>query len=345
MNEIVDIESKVKEMLLLADEAIASANNLQLLEQVRVEFLGKKSHITQIGKLLSSCPASMRPTLGATINHAKLHLRDVVERKQKYLREQAVQRQLNDETLDVSLPGRHPFIGRSHPVMAIMERAIGLLQSIGFSVHEGLEIEDFYHNFEALNIPKHHPALSMQDTFYLEYDNRLLRTQTSSGQIHVLENKKPPVRVITPGKVYRRDSDPTHTPMFHQLEALVVDVDCHFSQLKQLLNEFLSALFKKDLQLRFRPSYFPFTEPSAEVDIQCHICQGQGCALCKQSGWIEVLGCGMVHPNVLKNVNIDPAIYNGYAFGLGIDRIAMLYYGINDLRLLFENDIRFLGQF
>lgn len=345
MNDMVNMENQIKDMLLLADEAIATANDLQSLEQVRVQFLGKKSHITRIGKLLPNCPTQERPALGTAINQAKVHLRSCMDAKRKHLYQAAINQQLEDETLDVSLPGRQESLGRSHPVTTIMERAIGLLQSIGFSVHEGLEIEDYYHNFEALNIPEHHPALSMQDTFYINHDNRLLRTQTSCGQIHVLENQNPPVRVITPGKVYRRDSDPTHTPMFHQLEALVVDVDCHFSQLKLLLNEFLSALLKKDLQLRFRPSYFPFTEPSAEVDIQCHLCQGKGCSLCKQTGWIEVLGCGMVHPQVLKNVNVDPQVYNGYAFGLGIDRIAMLYYGIDDLRLLFESDVRFLRQF
>ena len=344
MSKVVDVKNEISDVLAEAEKMLGQIDSLQDLEVVRVKFLGKKSPITAMGKHLATCDPQLRPELGAALNQAKERLKDLISARQMILNDLALDLQLQSETLDVSLPGRGQKLGSLHPVSSMMHRAIQILQSIGFSVHEGHEIEDYYHNFEALNIPKHHPALSMHDTFYGDFDQRLLRTQTSCGQIHVLENQSPPVRVITPGKVYRRDSDPTHTPMFHQLEGLVVDLDCHFSQLKSLIHQFLSALLRKDIHLRFRPSYFPFTEPSAEVDLQCHKCRGKGCALCKNTGWLEVLGCGMVHPQVLENVGVDPAVYNGYAFGLGIDRIAMLYYEIDDLRLLFENDVRFLNQ-
>jgi len=283
--------------------------------------------------------------VGAEINKAKKAIQEALDGRKAQFEAAAIERQLHDETVDVTLAGRHALVGGIHPVNRTLERITSYFSQIGFSVEEGPEVEDDYHNFEALNIPGHHPARAMHDTFYFGNGN-LLRTHTSPVQIRTMEKSKPPVRIIAPGRVYRCDSDLTHTPMFHQVEGLLVDKSTSFADLKGVLDEFLKHFFENDqLAVRFRPSYFPFTEPSAEVDIECVICSGKGCRVCKNSGWLEILGSGMVHPNVLESVGIDSEEYTGYAFGMGVERMTMLRYGVNDLRLFFENDLRFLRQF
>ena len=265
-------------------------------------------------------------------------------RRRAVLDAENLAQQLAGETIDVTLPGRGQDIGGLHPVTRVRRRIEQIFRNAGFTIADGPEIEDDWHNFEALNIPSNHPARAMHDTFYFG-DGRLLRTHTSPVQVRVMQEQKPPLRIIAPGRVYRCDSDMTHTPMFHQVEGLVVDEGISFANLKSVLHEFMKALFEKDVKMRLRPSYFPFTEPSAEVDISCVSCGGSGCRVCKQTGWVEVAGCGVVHPNVLRAVNIDPERYTGYAFGMGIDRLTMLRYNVNDIRLYFENDLRFLRQF
>lgn len=283
--------------------------------------------------------------MGQAVNDAKQQVQRAIEGRVEFLQSQAVQEQLAQERIDVTLPGRNQSVGTEHPVTRTVERMLAIFHSMGFEVAEGPDIETEYYNFEALNIPQHHPARAMHDTFYLKDLAGVLRTHTSPVQIRHMEDHELPIRVIAPGRVYRCDSDVTHTPMFHQLEGLLVDKDVSFAHLKGMLNEFLNQFFERDVQTRFRPSYFPFTEPSAEVDIQCVNCQGQGCRICSSTGWLEVLGCGMVHPNVFQHVNVDSQVYSGFAFGMGIDRFAMLRYGVDDLRLFFENDQRFLSQF
>jgi phenylalanyl-tRNA synthetase alpha chain len=267
-----------------------------------------------------------------------------LEARKSVLEASELEERLKRETIDVTLPGRGQRTGGLHPVTLTLRRISQLFKNIGFDIVEGPEVEDDYHNFEALNIPAHHPARAMHDTFYFD-EHTLLRTHTSPVQVRIMETQSPPLRVIAPGRVYRCDSDLTHTPMFHQVEGVVVDRDVSFADLKGILYEFLTLFFEKDMQVRFRPSYFPFTEPSAEVDIECVMCGGEGCRVCKQTGWLEVMGCGMIHPRVFEFVKIDPERYTGFAFGLGVERLAMLRYGINDLRLFFENDLRFLSQF
>lgn len=327
-----------------AKSSIHSANDLQSVEHLRVKYLGKKGHLTELMKEVTSAPVEQRPALGKEINVAKRDIQEWLNTQISVLQQKALDEKLSKETIDITLPGRGQSQGSRHPVARVRERCVELFKTLGFVVKEGPEIEDELHNFEALNIPSHHPARSSVDTFYFG-DGRLLRTHTSSVQIRVMSQEKPPFRMITPGRVYRRDSDPTHTPMFHQLEALVVSKTATFAELKGLLQDFFMRFFEKELRVRFRPSYFPFTEPSAEVDIEHIACSGKGCRICKNSGFIEVMGCGMVNPNVLRNMNIDPDEYIGYAFGLGLDRMAMLRYNIDDLRSLFENDLRFLEQF
>ncbi|HHH46450.1 MAG TPA: phenylalanine--tRNA ligase subunit alpha, partial [Thiotrichales bacterium] len=278
------------------------------------------------------------------INQAKQALQQAIESRRDTLAREALERRLVEERVDVTLPGRRRPAGGWHPVTRTLQRIESLFSQLGFEVAEGPEIEDDFHNFEALNIPPHHPARAMHDTFYLE-DGHVLRTHTSPVQIRVMEQTRPPLRIIAPGRVYRCDSDVTHTPMFHQVEGLMVDTDVSFADLKGVLDEFLRRFFERDLAVRFRPSYFPFTEPSAEVDIQCVMCGGEGCRVCGHSGWLEVLGCGMVHPKVFEHVGIDNEAWTGFAFGMGVERLAMLRYGVNDLRLFFENDLRFLAQF
>jgi phenylalanyl-tRNA synthetase alpha chain len=327
-----------------AQQAIDHASDISALDQLRVEYLGKKGHLTELLKSVSSLPVDQRPQAGQEVNRIKGELFRAIESRLTVLQAQALEVKLASERKDVTLPGRLQATGSLHPVTQMKQKMIQFFVQQGFDVVEGPEIETDFHNFEALNIPDHHPARAMHDTFYFAAD-RLLRTHTSPVQIRSMLESKPPFRLIAPGKVYRCDSDLTHTPMFHQIEGLYVDEQVTFAQLKGTLQAFLTALFEAEVQVRFRPSYFPFTEPSAEVDMSCARCQGQGCRLCKFTGWIEVGGCGMVHPAVLKAVHVDPEQYQGWAFGMGIDRLAMLYFGMDDLRALFENDLDFLSQF
>jgi len=335
----------LKELEEQALNEVAGAETPLRLDEVRVHYLGKKGLLTQQLKQLGKLPAGERPAAGQEINKTKQLVQQAIEIRRQALQDAALDEQLASESIDVTLPGRGEFPGGLHPVTRTMKRIEALFTSLGFTVAEGPEIEDDYHNFEALNIPEHHPARAMHDTFYFDA-HTLLRTHTSPVQVRVMETHQPPLRIIAPGRVYRCDSDLTHTPMFHQVEGLLVDENVSFANLKGMLNDFLRHFFEReDLAVRFRPSYFPFTEPSAEVDIQCVMCAGDGCRVCGQSGWIEVLGCGMVHPKVFEHVGIDNERYTGLAFGIGIERMAMLRYGVNDLRLFFENDLGFLAQF
>jgi len=332
----------------LADEArtaIGGASDGAALEQLRVDYLGKKGRITALLKGLGQLSPEERPAAGARINVVKEELQALIARRRAELEGEAIAARLASERIDVTLPGRGQSNGGVHPITRTMERMEDFFTAVGFEVVEGPEIEDDYHNFEALNIPAHHPARAMHDTFYVD-EQTVLRTHTSPVQVRVMENREPPLRIICPGRVYRCDSDLTHTPMFHQVEGLLIDEQSSFSDLKGLIGEFLRRFFEREaLDVRFRPSYFPFTEPSAEVDIQCVNCGGSGCRVCSQTGWIEVMGCGMVHPRVFEYSGIDPERWSGFAFGMGVERLAMLRYGVNDLRLFFDNDLRFLEQF
>jgi len=337
--------SDIEQLLEEAGSSLAACNDVAALDELRVQYLGKKGLFTERLKSLGKLSAEERPKAGQAINAAKRSFQQQLEERKAQLEQAAIQAQLVAETVDVTLPGRGLEPGGLHPVTITMRRIASLFEGMGFEVAEGPEIEDDFHNFEALNIPAHHPARAMHDTFYFDA-HRLLRTHTSPVQVRTMESSEPPLRIIAPGRVYRCDSDLTHTPMFHQIEGLFIDHNVSFSDLKGTLVDFMRHFFEKDdLQLRFRPSYFPFTEPSAEVDIQCVMCEGEGCRVCSHTGWLEVLGCGMVHPNVLQHVNINTEDWTGYAFGLGVERLAMLRYGVNDLRLFFENDLRFLKQF
>ena len=327
-----------------AKAAIEAAGDGAALEQLRVDFLGKKGQITALLKGLGKLSAEERPAAGAQINVVKQELQDLIGQRKTALESAAVEAQLAAETIDVSLPGRGQSTGGIHPVTRTMERMEAFFSAIGFDVVEGPEIEDDYHNFEALNIPAHHPARAMHDTFYVD-EHTVLRTHTSPVQVRVMESQEPPLKIICPGRVYRCDSDLTHTPMFHQVEGLLIDEHSSFADLKGVIEAFLREFFEKELEVRFRPSYFPFTEPSAEVDIQCVNCGGSGCRVCSQTGWLEVMGCGMVHPKVFEYSGIDTEKYTGFAFGMGVERLVMLRYGVNDLRLFFDNDLRFLEQF
>ena len=327
-----------------AKTAIAAAEDGAALEQLRVDYLGKKGRITGLLKGLGKLSAQERPKAGALINVVKQELQELIGARKSALDSVAVEAQLAAETIDVTLPGRGQSTGGIHPVTRTMERMEDFFSAIGFDVVEGPEIEDDYHNFEALNIPAHHPARAMHDTFYVD-EHTVLRTHTSPVQVRVMENQEPPLRIICPGRVYRCDSDLTHTPMFHQVEGLLIDEHSSFADLKGLIEDFLRVFFERELDVRFRPSYFPFTEPSAEVDIQCVNCAGVGCRVCSHTGWLEIMGCGMVHPKVFEYSNIDTEKYSGFAFGMGVERLAMLRYGVNDLRLFFDNDLRFLEQF
>ena len=323
---------------------VDSCSALAALEECRVRWLGKKGGLTEQLKALGALPASERPAAGARINEAKVRVQDAIEARRAELERMEDEGRLASGRIDVTLPGRGEQRGALHPVTRARLRIEALFRSAGFDVAQGPEIEDDFHNFAALNIPADHPARAMHDTFYFA-DGRLLRTHTSPVQIRALLERGAPLAVIAPGRVYRSDADVTHSPMFHQLEALVVDENISFANLKAILHGFIEAFFERDLAMRLRPSYFPFTEPSAEVDMSCVFCNGAGCRICKHTGWLEILGCGMVHPNVLKASGVDPERYTGYAFGAGIDRLAMLRYGVNDMRLFFENDLRFLEQF
>ncbi len=321
-----------------AEGAVSAAGDLAVLDDIRVKYLGKKGILTERLKGISSLPAAERPQAGQAINAAKQSLAGTIDARKSQLQAQTLDRLLEEQRVDVTLPGRGQQRGSLHPITQTLARIEKLFASAGFAVAEGPEIEDDYHNFEALNIPAHHPARAMQDTFYFD-DGLLLRTHTSNVQIRYMSKHKPPLRVIAPGRVYRCDYDQTHSPMFHQVEGLMVDENVTLADLKGILAAFMRAFFEQEtLEMRFRPSYFPFTEPSAEMDIRLPTEHGI-------SGWLEVLGCGMVHPNVLDNVGVDNERYTGFAFGMGVERLAMLRYGINDLRLFYENDLQFLKQF
>lgn len=344
MAELASQLQALEDITAAARQAVADANDNRALDDVRVEYLGKKGKITAYLKQLGNVGVEERPVIGKSVNLAKQEVTGLVEQRGKALSQAAMEAALKAETVDVTLPGRSSEVGGLHPVTRTLQRIERYFRNIGFDVAEGPEIEDSHHNFTALNIPETHPARAMHDTFYFDAD-KLLRTHTSPVQIRVMEEQQPPLRLIAPGRVYRCDSDLTHTPMFHQVEGLMVDQNISFTDLKGVLSDFLQAFFEKPLKVRFRPSYFPFTEPSAEADIECVICGGEGCRVCSHTGWIEILGCGMVHPNVFEHVNIDSEKYLGFAFGLGVERMAMLRYGVNDLRLFFDNDLRFLKQF
>jgi phenylalanyl-tRNA synthetase alpha chain len=325
-------------------EELKSVKNLADLANIKVKYLGKKGIITSELKSLSKIPLQERPLHGKKINEIKQFIENELDLKGSGLKQEELQRQLLSESLDITMSGKFVPFGREHPINKTLAEITDIFIKMGFSVEEGPEVETDYYNFEALNIPKEHPARDMQDTFYISEDI-VLRTHTSPVQVRVMEKRKPPVRFIAPGKVYRCDADITHTPMFHQIEGLMVDKGITFSNLKGILEAFLHRMFGADTSIRFRPSFFPFTEPSAEVDIGCILCNGSGCRVCKGSGWLEILGAGMVNPKVFENVGYDAGEYSGFAFGMGIERIAMLKYSIDDIRLFFENDIRFLRQF
>lgn len=325
--------SDIVELVICAKTAINNAQDISALEAIRVEYLGKKGHLTLQMTSLRDLPADRRPAAGQIINQAKQDVQAALQARKSSLELTLLNTRLSEEIIDVSLPGRSNQNGGLHPVTRTIDRITHFFTGLGFTVVTGPEIEDDYHNFDALNIPSHHPARADHDTFWLD-STRLLRTQTSGVQIRTMRNQSPPMRIIAPGRVYRNDYDQTHTPMFHQMEGLIVDQNVTFAHLKAVLHDFLNHFFEQEQQIRFRPSYFPFTEPSAEVDV-----------MGKNGKWLEVLGCGMVHPNVLSNVGIDSDLFSGFAFGMGIERLTMLRYGVTDLRAFFENDLRFLKQF
>ncbi len=336
-----------QELTALKEEALEKISQIkdrQTLERIKAEFLGKKGKLKNILKTLGKLEPEERKEIGKIANTIKEFLEEKLKEKESQLKESALQEKLEKEKIDVTLPSSWIDVGASHPVRSVLIEISHIFLSMGFSIEEGPEVEYEEYNFDMLNIPKDHPARDMQDTFFLN-NGMLLRTHTSPVQIRTMLKKKPPIAIIAPGRVYRKDADPTHSPMFHQIEGLMVDTDVTFKDLKGILKIFLENIFGKNVPIRFRPSYFPFTEPSAEVDIGCTVCGGKGCRVCKDTGWLEILGCGMVDPNVFKAVNIDPEKYTGFAFGLGIERIAMLKYQINDIRILFENNMKFNSQF
>jgi len=341
---MTDLLQDLDPLLASARAEISHSASLADLDSIRVRLLGKNGEVTARLKLLGSLDPEARRAAGAKINVVKDALQAALEARKEVLDAEQLAQKLASDAIDVTLPGRGQHTGGMHPVSRARRRIETIFRNAGFMVADGPEIEDEWHNFEALNIPANHPARAMHDTFYFP-DGKLLRTHTSPVQIRVMETQAPPIRVIVPGRVYRSDSDMTHTPMFHQVEGLVVDEGISFANLKAMLLGFMRAFFEKDVNIRLRPSYFPFTEPSAELDVSCVSCGGNGCRVCKNTGWLEVGGCGVVHPNVLRAVNLDTERYTGYAFGMGIDRMAMLRYKVNDLRMFFENDLRVLKQF
>ena len=329
----------------LALKAIEEAEDQQGLENLRVKYLGKKGELTAILKQMGKLSPEERPIMGQLANDVRAAIEETFTKKAAHLKEALLEQRLKRETIDVTLPGKHKELGSKHPLSIVLDEIKEIFVGMGFDIVEGPEVESDYYNFEALNIPKNHPARDTQDTFYIN-ENVVLRTQTSPVQIRTMENREPPIRIISPGRVYRSDAvDATHSPLFHQIEGLVVDKGITFADLKGTLEQFAKELFGPETKTKFRPHHFPFTEPSAEVDVSCFKCGGKGCRFCKGSGWIEILGCGMVHPHVLEMCGIDPEEYTGFAFGVGLERIALLKYEIDDMRLLYENDTRFLKQF
>ena len=326
-------------------DAINAAQNPQDIDAVRVKYLGKKGELTAILKQMGGLPAEERPKMGQLVNQAKAELEAVLEEKNNEMKAKATEEKLKAETIDITMPAKTSKIGKLHPLNTVLNDMIDIFQSMGFDVLDGPEVETDHYNFECLNVPADHPARDMQDTFYLG-EGLLLRTQTSAAQIRTMETRKPPIRVICPGRVFRADEvDATHSPVFHQIEGLVVDKGVTMCDLKGVLEQFAHEIYGEDTKVKFRPSFFPFTEPSVEVDVSCSECGGKGCRVCKGAGWIEILGAGMVHPNVLRSCGIDPEVYSGFAFGIGLDRLTTTRYKISDIRLLFENDKRFLDQF
>ncbi len=340
---MIDIINKIKDDFWTL---LQESNSPDKIDSLRVKYLGKKGDLTSLLKQLASLSIEEKKSTGALINQLKDDITLKLEEKFKYIEDQAFKTQLLNEKIDFTLPANKIKKGKLHPITLVNNEIQAIFQELGFIIAEGPEVENDYYNFSALNFPADHPARDMHDTFYLDYhEPRLLRTHTSGTQIHVLEQFKPPVRVIMPGKVFRSDADISHSPVFHQVEGLYVDKNVSFSHLKAVLQYFLESFFYKGASIRMRPSFFPFTEPSVEVDVACVICKGKGCSMCKQSGWIEILGAGLVDPNVLKNVNIDPDIYSGFAFGVGVERLAILKYGINNIKLFYDNHNFFLEQF
>ena len=336
-----ELEAIAKQAL----EELKGAQDLKVLDAVRVKYLGKKGELTAILKQMGKLSAEERPVIGQLANQVRADIEQMLEQTKTDLEAKALDIRLAGEMLDVTLPGQKKPLGKKHPLTIVLDELKEIVVGMGFEIATGPEVELDYYNFEALNIPKDHPSRDTQDTFYIS-DNVLLRTQTSPMQIRTMEKKKPPIRIIAPGRVYRSDAvDATHSPLFHQVEGLVVDKGITMADLKGTLEVFVKRLYGDSTVVRFRPHHFPFTEPSAELDVQCFHCHGEGCSLCKGEGWIEILGCGMVHPQVLLNCGIDPEEYSGFAFGLGLERMVMMRYGIDDLRLFYDNDVRFLKQF
>lgn len=324
---------------------IVEAKDTATLQDIRVKYLGKKGELTTLLKSMGNLSKEERPVVGKMVNDVKKVVEEKLEAVLKEIKEAEKNKKLQSEVIDITLPGKKNLIGNRHPLELTIEKIKDIFISMGFAIEDGPEVELDYYNFEALNIPKNHPARSEQDTFYIN-DKVVLRTQTSGVQVRTMEKQEPPIKMISPGKVYRADSvDATHSPIFYQMEGLVVDKGVTFADLKGTLELFCKKMFGDKVQTKFRPHHFPFTEPSAEMDATCFVCGGKGCNVCKGSGWIEILGCGMVHPNVLRNAGIDPEVYSGFAFGFGIDRMVMLSYGLDDIRLLYESDMRFLNQF
>ncbi len=339
------MKTQLEQIRAQAAEELHAAADLKQVDDLRVRYLGKKGELTAILKQMGKLSAEERPVMGQLANEVRAAIEEKIAQRQQELKAAALEQQLITEKIDVTMPGVKPALGKQHPLSLVLDELKEIFLGMGFEVASGPEVEYDYYNFEALNIPKDHPARDTQDTFYIN-DNILLRTQTSPVQIRVMENKKPPVRMISPGRVYRSDAvDATHSPLFHQIEGLVVDKGITMADLKGTLEMFAKKLYGDDIKVRFRPHHFPFTEPSAEMDAMCFACHGEGCRLCKGEGWIEILGAGMVHPKVLQNCGIDPEEYSGFAFGIGLERIVMRRYNIDDLRLFYENDLRFLNQF
>jgi phenylalanyl-tRNA synthetase alpha chain len=339
------MQSKLDTLHEAAMALLREVANPQDVEQIRVRFLGKKGELTAMLKQMGQMPPEERPEFGQMVNRLRAQLEERIADASGRVKEAALEGLLAIETVDVTLPGKAPKQGRRHPMSVVLDEVYDIFLGMGFSVVDGPEVETTYYVFDALNTDPHHPARDWQDTFYVN-DTTILRTQTSSVQVRTMENRKPPIRIISPGRTYRKDEiDATHSPMFHQIEGLVVDKDVTMADLKGTLETWLKHLYGEDVRLRFRPHFFPYKEPSAEVDLQCFVCKGSGCRMCKNEGWIELLGAGMVHPNVLRGCGIDPDEYSGFAFGVGVERLALMRFDVTDMRLFFENDVRFLGQF
>ncbi len=339
------MKEKLQDILQEAKRQLEKVADARELDEARVKFLGKKGELTALLKGMKNIAAEERPVVGQLVNNVRNEIESIIERQKGLIEQAALKHKLEAESVDVTMPGDELVIGKKHPLNIVLDEFKEIFMGLGFSIAEGPEVEFDHYNFEALNIPKDHPARDAQDTFYIS-DNVVLRTQTSSMQVRTMEKKKPPIRIIAPGRVYRSDAvDATHSPLFHQIEGLVVDKGIRMSDLKGILELFAKKLYGEDTVVRFRPHHFPFTEPSAEMDIQCYRCHGEGCPLCKGEGWIELLGCGMVHPKVLEVCGINPEVYSGYAFGIGLERMVMGRFKIDDIRLFYENDVRFLHQF